>query len=137
VVWLIGSISCGFEHLNIFLTKDEIEKLNTQTLEGALAYLVKPYTENSLTLTVDDEKSKAICVDVQLFDRSSCSIFISREYHQILKESGDIGARYTAGNKITIIEESKAEHYDSYHKEQDLSVELRDLKRYFKNKNLK
>jgi len=123
---MFGSIDSE-QDIDIFLTQKEIEQLSSRPLEGIIIKKREPKIQNPLILSIDKEKSRdRIGVEEKA---SVYQVFISPEYHDMLKENGSVGTRYdTLGSKIDLVEESHAENMS------DFRFELRLLKTYVKHR---
>jgi hypothetical protein len=123
---MIGGINPK-QDIDIFLKNEEIEQLNSQTLEGVIIKIGEPKIQNSLKLTIDNKKSRlGIGVEEQA---DNYQVFLSQEYYEILKENGHVGTRYNSlGDKIDLVEESHAKEMD------DFRFELRLLKTYVEHR---
>ena len=112
--------------IDIFLSKEEIERLNSNTLEGTMLRIKEKET-NTLTVRIDKDKSR-YQIDVE--DRKGIyTVYIHPEYYEDLKKSGHIGTRYGGlGDKIDILEKSLAKSMD------DFRFEIRLLENFQKRR---
>lgn len=128
---MIGGINIEMDFC-VFLTGEEIELLDTKTLEGAILDFVEE-TPHPLKLSVYDIKTAAndlehLNRDVFLegYESGNYRVFISRYYFDELKKTGHTGGMDGFG-KADILEMSYAEADD------DFKGGLRFLKEYFRH----
>jgi len=108
--------------IDIFLTKEEINQLVSQTIKGRILKHDKPTIQFPLSLSIFEE------IGVYVVSGNKYRIFLSKEYYKMLKENRCFETRYDGPNhKIMLADETYA------NKDDDLRVELQILREKFEN----
>lgn len=127
---MLSSIINADGDIEIFFEDEEVQKLDSQTLEGVIFEFCNPDNLYRLYISVDggpNYRNSNFKIGVTKIE-SNYYVFVHPEYYKELNEKGWTGTRDRA-IKIDLIKESFAKHHKEF------SRDLRFIKSRYKNKD--
>lgn len=109
---MIGSYDGNQYDISIYLEADEVNRLETETIEGVLIKENNPRRQGTISLSVDNTINKDEFI-VNLKKDFRIDVSIGANWYQKLINNGYMGTRYDGlGSKLDIEDKSRSTELD-------------------------
>lgn len=116
---MIGQIGAD-QDIVVYLTFEEVKKLENQTLEGVLIKHPKIKQQGTVLISVNEKRSNENGFGIGVIDTGygfdsvgRFELFMAKAYYEKLRTQGSVGLRYgTNGSKVDVSDLSKLDWSD-------------------------